>query len=253
MILDGPIERCSLCCHDPVTAGAVVGACVPVAAFGNHRSYTVKVATIGLNPALNEFQDQRGWFERRLRLPIVSDYGTENREQISDNHLKDARVRRESYFEDARRDWHNYFKRLDWLLGRVSWLWSYANGTAVHVDLVACPTRLNWQGLDTEVQATLKSNCQKHFIRTLTELPKQTVLLLNGKLVYDAVCCISNQAECRTQLINVQGQTRWIGCCWIGGRQFEIRGWNLPVGSLKAIHVVDLATWLRGTFNGSTV
>ncbi|HEU0040683.1 MAG TPA: hypothetical protein VFR76_15560 [Verrucomicrobiae bacterium] len=110
------IESCSICLNDQTTANAVVGKCLPVPVFGNHHRDKIKVATIGLNPALDEFHENDEWKQKEQRLPILDDYGRLKRESLSAENIQDATRRRENYFTDVQRDWHSYFDALDCLL-----------------------------------------------------------------------------------------------------------------------------------------
>ena len=67
--------------------------------FGSVSEKWVKVATIGLNPALNEFRQNGIAKARNLRLPILSDYGAAARINLNAADSDDAKKRREEYFK----------------------------------------------------------------------------------------------------------------------------------------------------------
>ena len=245
------IERCSVCLDNPATASVVAEKCLPVPAFGNHRLDRVKVATIGLNPALNEFFENDEWKQREQRLAILDDYGRLTRESLSAEEIQHATKRRENYFTDARRDWHSYFDSLDCLLGRVSGKWSYVYGTAVHLDLVACATTVRFGMLDDDSQEGLQANCRRHFERTLIQLPLGTLLLFNGVSVHNSIQPYCQKFEARDELITIFSDARkHMGCVGqveFGSRKFEFRAWSIPVRKLTLLCRHDLAFWLRGT------
>jgi hypothetical protein len=243
-----PIERCVICKAGAATA-AVAWDCLPVSAFGNPAKAEVKVATIGLNPALNEFgSGARFRKPRKSRLPILEDYGKDRREDLGDPDVEDARNRRSNYFADTERVWHGYFEPLECLLGRVDALWSYAIGTAIHFDLVGCATNERWGALSREYVKVLVTNCREHFLRTLVSLPNGTVLLLNGRSVWELFDStgVRLQRDCEAELISLQTNlVGWRGSVILEDREFRFRGWSTQVGRLKPVERVELAYWVR--------
>jgi hypothetical protein len=225
-----------------------VWSCLPVPAFGNPSGKRVKVATIGLNPALNEFQIRGTWKPAELRLPILNDYHKQTREELIETNIEKATKRRENYFTDLQRSPHGYFESLDSVLGRVNHLWSFALGSAVHFDLVACSTQKKWGDLDTESRKTLVTNCRPHFLRTLSELPSGTLLLLNGSSVCDELFRFGSVSfDVGPELILIEPQIFGRrGLITIGKRQFAFRGWNFPVNRLTQLQRLELVIWLRG-------
>jgi hypothetical protein len=240
-----PIERCLVCLRDEITKRSVVEECLPVRAFGDYKNNSVKVAIIGINPALDEFQIQREWKQRHLRLSIVQDYGVEHRGLLSDTAITDAISRREKYFSDSQRVWHSYFDVLDCFLGRVNSFWSFASGNAVHIDLIACATVDKYSGLNIQCQKQLRKNCSDHFTKTLSELPNDTLLLLNGWTGYNAMHDFSLTDSGPEELINILGTRGWSGKVSVKGREHSFCGWNSPVGKMPRVHRNGLADWVK--------
>jgi hypothetical protein len=237
-ILNGlePIEKCVIC-RNTAAESDVVWNCLPVPAFGNPKSDQVKVATIGLNPALNE-----------PRLPRLADYGKKSREELTDANVKDSAKCRENYFIECEKHWHNYFETLDSFLGRVNHLWSYARNV-VHIDLVACATKEKFAKTNEKSREILITNCRRHFLRTLIQLPKEAMLLLDGRAVCDNLLRLGRvNFDVGPELILITPRVRVKGLCGsitINERQFKFRGWNMPVGKLNRLQRIDLAIWLR--------
>jgi hypothetical protein len=156
-----PIECCTKCLQDGITKSGIVSECLPVRTFGNHLATRVKVATVGLNPALNEFRPRGGqWKSKELRLPIVADYDKHDRGGLKEDDVENAEVRRGNYFCDPKRKSHPFFEPLSVLLRNVNGVWSYRTGSAVHCDLVACTTTVAWSCLSARIASKLAENCR---------------------------------------------------------------------------------------------
>jgi hypothetical protein len=216
--------------------------CLPVPVFGHHNSLNVRVATVGLNPSATEFlNDERDWKSATERLPLVIDFGVRERERVSAADLIQAANLRATYFE---RTPHAWFMKIQELLSRVNPEWNYLAGTAVHIDLVACGTWLAWGNLSQEATGALIINCHKHLKRTLTELPENTLLLLDGSRVHTTLAAYFRIDESvETEIGNV---TAWRGSLRIEGNRFNYKGWSRPVNRLLPPNRDDLVCWLRG-------
>jgi hypothetical protein len=233
---------------DRITNGAIVSECLPVRSFGNHSDGGVKVATVGLNPALNEFGSIGGWKPKPLRLPMVADYKCE-RANLIEADLTNARTRRENYFSDTARKPHAYFERLSALLHNVNDTWSYKEGSVVHCDLVACATKDAWSNLSARVASKLAENCRQHFLNTLAEIPSGARLLLNGSFVLGELCRQGiylrldrgPESICNDPLL-----IGWRGAIVLRSRTRRLFcAWNVPASYLKPQQSENLACWLR--------
>jgi hypothetical protein len=227
-----PIERCVACRGTPAES-EIVWNYIPIPSFGNPAITRIKVATVGLNPALNE-----------PRLATLADYRKKSREELTDLDVKDCVKRRENYFTD---DWHKFFVILDSLLGRVNHLWSYARNV-VHIDLVACATRNKFGETPGESREALIENCRPHLLKTLTQLPQDAILLLDGRTVCDRMFRLGQvNFEIGPELILIKPRVEGLrGSITINERQFKFRGWNSPANKLTPLERIDLAIWLRG-------
>jgi hypothetical protein len=243
------IEKCCRCIGSPACENQVVEKCLPVPTFGNLTHKNLRVVTVGLNPALNEFLNFNGQENTRSqRLALTTDYNS-SRSDLSDTNVNDAISRRESYFTDLERGWHGYFEKLDGLLCRVNPDWSYATGSAAHIDLVACATSVAFGKLSQICQSELLRNCRDHFLASLSCVPSGTLLLFDGatvtKEIYASGLEVKQQGG--TQLINTKGDQGRIGKLTFGVKEFSFRAWSTPAGRLPAIWRYDLAFWLFGT------
>jgi len=197
------------------------------------------VATVGLNPSATEFSSDIGeWKPATERLPLVTDFGVRERDRLSAVDVKRAVKQRAEYF---RRAHHPFFDSLQGLLSAVNTEWNYELGTAVHVDLVACGTWRAWSELSERTTDTLVGNCQKHLIQTLTELPDEALLLLDGRTVNTALAVNFGSGERIEE--HVGNVTVWRGTLQIDGRCFKYAGWSRPVNYLA--NWFALVGWLR--------
>jgi hypothetical protein len=181
------IEKCHRCVGSQACQNQVVKECLPVSAFGNVSGKSVKVATIGLNPVLNEFYHPPNYTtlkNRSQRLAALSDYELTSRADLQVADVKDEKDRREKYFVDDDRQCHSYFNRLQNRINGIQPLWSFVSGRVVHIDLVACATRVRWGRLSGGCQKELIGNCRENFCSTLSQLPNGTILLpVNSEVI----------------------------------------------------------------------
>jgi hypothetical protein len=203
---------------------------VPV--FGKHKSPIVCVATVGLNPSATEFLDNAdNWMPSTERLSLVIDFDVQERESLSNDNLNFAANLRASYFE---RNPHAWFNALQGLLSAVNVDWNYAKGSAVHVDIVACGTRRPWSELGKPETEILINNCHKHLKRTLTELPKETLLFLDGRTVKETLVTKFGFGEQSEENIGeAEILALWQGTLQIENRLFKYIGWSKPVDKIQ--------------------
>jgi hypothetical protein len=241
------IEKCQLCLTG-LNNNQIVKDCLPVSSFGDVEGKAVKAATVGINPALNEFIVNGEPKQRSQRLPILSDYQITNRTDLKIADLAEAKNRRATYFKDVERYWHSYFEKMESLISRVDPRWSYISGRVVHVDLVACATRVRWSALENHTKTTLLTNCRPHFLTALSQLPQGTLLFLDGLAVINEFRKFGAVFEQKNeQLINIRGNRGVIGNLKLSDNIFPIRGWSIPISKLSQIWRYDLAFWLCGT------
>ena len=211
---------------------------IPVPSFGNLSRSDVKIATIGLNPASNE-----------PRLPKLKDYRKQSRENLTGKNLDDCASRRERYFDCSEETWHDYFRNFESLLGRANHHWSYARN-AVHIDLVACVTKVR-KGLIGDLQwKSLVKNCQPHFLKTVGRLPSGTFLLLDGADVCDNVLSSGQTIyDSRPEAILLDPQLVGTkGTIVIDSKNFKFLGWRgSSVSKMNVLQRIDLAFWLRNS------
>ena len=225
-----PIVRCSEC-RGSAAEAVVDWNHLPVPCFGDPANPLVRIATIGLNPAVNEPQ-----------LPSLTEYHKHARKDLSARDVVNCELWRERYFADT--EWHNYFNSLDSLLGRINPNWSYARN-AVHIDLVACSTTSKFGNISQYFQQTLIKRCRLHFLRTLARLPKETILFLNGQTVCDEILSQATFEVGPELIVTEPKVVGWRGSVTIAEREFKFRGWNVPVAHLNPLERIELAAWLR--------
>jgi hypothetical protein len=180
------------------------------------------------------------------RLPTLTNYNKNFRDELTDSDIKDIVSRRENYFSDPQSKWHGYFESLDTVLGRVNHFWSFGN-CVVHIDLVACATKERFGKTNEQAQKSLISNCHQHFLKTLLKLPENTLLFLDGKTVCDEVLKAGRvDFDSKPELILINPRMSALrDSITIGEKSFRFRGWNLPVSKLTPLQRMDLANWLH--------
>ena len=243
--------KCQACRE--VAHNGILWESLPVPAFGNVCSTKVKVATIAINPAANEFFVGNDAKSREARLPLLGDYCKQNRRDLESNDLRDAQERRDLYFctaEGVRRAfYHPWFDPLELILRGMNPDWSYFNGTAVHIDVVACATKSAWRTLPHRAKEILQQNCHADFRRTLSELPSGTVLLSNGVQPQDIPVSVDE-----LQTVDVPPRLRvWRGRVSLNKLSFAFLGWSVTAKHLTLVQKEFLVAaevtgfaWLSG-------
>lgn len=217
--------------------------CLPVAAFGNPALATVRVATVGYTPKLEDWKMASGWKPRATRLAhLAEDYQLTRRGQLSDEDVNDARDRARGYFLNENRHWHVYFEELDEILRRINGDWSYARGTAAHVDLVACVTSKSFRYTANREQ--LLSNCHSHFENTVKSLPAGTRLLVNGFPIMEHLGRKGANVEQKEER-KVGSSTFHVGTIQIAGRLFPWACAEKQLGAINPASRVLFANWIR--------
>jgi hypothetical protein len=230
-------------CWNSCANAAIMWQCLPVPVFGNHNSPSVRLATVGLNPSATEFLSDMGdWKPATQRLPLVTDFGVRERDRMSAANLEQAANQRAEYF--LRPAHHPFFSSIQRLLSAVNEEWNYVAGTAVHVDLVACASWRAWGQTSNKITNELVKNCHKHLKRTLTELPDETLLLLDGKTVNATLAHNFSFGERVEE--HIGNVTVWGGSLQIEGKYFKYKGWSIPIKYLSNLILRDLVLWLRG-------
>jgi hypothetical protein len=247
------IEKCHHCVGSQACENQVVNECLPVGAFGNVLGKSVKVATIGLNPALNEFYeyDYKMAKSRDQRLAMLNDYKLTSRADLREVDIKDAKKRSEDYFVNADRECHSYFEKLESLISRIEPRWSFVSGRVVHIDLVACATQKRFGDLSDGCRKQLITNCRVHFSHKLSNLPDKTLLLFDGASVVNEMRNFGTafEQEGKDHFINIQNNRGYIGKFRLGEKEFPFRGWSMPAGKLSLLWRYDLAAWICRTMS----
>jgi hypothetical protein len=247
-----PIEQCQRCLENPSCSGEVHNGCLPVPFFGDIKTPHLKVVTVGLNPALNEFVVNDSSKPRTERLAMLADYGHEQRADLTESEIAEAQARREKYFRDHLRDWHSYFDKMESILTRVKPAWTYGFGSAVHIDVVACATRNRWGNLTNKCQEAMIANCRDHFETAISGLPNGTVILCDGRRATREVASLDKNNKLRQAFINVRepgrGDLGWVGELHLNVKKFPVRGWSSQVTHLSAVWRINLANWIHCTF-----
>lgn len=199
--------------RQPIPAGHyVVPDSTPVVAFGDVRSATV--ATLGLNPSRNEFQDRQGNLlsGARQRLETLSSLGISSLVDASDDKVAQVFQSCNSYF--ANQPYWTWFGQLEPMLNAINT--SYKTGTACHLDLVQWATNPVWARIPSQVVREQLIRADTIFLQQQLQSERIQVLLLNGKSVIQALLQMQNvqlqwlpetlvHKKARTQLVVGKG------------------------------------------------
>ncbi len=232
-------------CYAGAATTCVLWEALPVPYFGNVVGERVGVATVGLNPSWTEFLTPEGtWREAQDRLPAVTDFKAQNRGEIKSDHVQKACAARDNYFSTGDRRPHPWFDGLQGVM-RAAWFdWSYSDGTAVHLDLIACATKPEIGKLEADTKATLLKNCVPKFLNTLSKLRPEAWLLLDGRTVFEVVTQHCGAVVSFQQQVGDNPTLEvWRGklSSEFGGRQFL--GWSNPINQQR--NRFWLVDWLR--------
>jgi hypothetical protein len=187
------------------------------------------------------------WKAKEDRLQLVQDFGARDRAALEAADVESANKLRVNYFKRAPNPW---FESLTKLLRATHSDWAYTTGTAVHVDLVACATWRAWGDVSQNARGELVRNCHRHLIRTLGELPSDTVLLFDGKTAYkevvgEEVGILQNLGRFQDrdgESVDVRFQS---GNVTIGDRSHKFVAWNYPANRLSSDARVSVASAAR--------
>ena len=213
--------------------------------FGNIEAKHILVATVGLNPSWSEFvTEEKTWRDAKDRLPALNDVGAKLRGDISGKQSDQIAETRKIYFTTDERNPHPWFKVLQGVMCAGEMNCSYENGTAVHLDLVACATWHEWSKLHADAKDVLVRKCFPKFANTVSKLPSAALLLLDGRTVFETI-----KTRCDVE-VSVQEEVGgnpslevWRGklSAEFGGRDFL--AWSNPVN--RQINQQPLVDWLR--------
>jgi hypothetical protein len=168
----------------------------------------------------------------------------QNRREISDVQGRQVAEKRSNYFTKNGREPHPWFKVLQGVMSAAGMNWSYANATAVHVDVVACATWREWGRLHPEAKEVLITNCFSKFTDTLCKLRSSAWLLLDGRTVFETVrqrCGAVLSVE--TEVGENPRLEVWRGHLSSAFGKREFLGWSNPVSKQK--NQQPLVAWLR--------
>ncbi len=159
----------------------VVPGSIPVIAFGDFLS--AQVATLGLNPSSQEFQDVYG---RELtgadrRFETLSSLGVTSLTDASPEVVQRAYEGCRRYFH--RRPYRFWFDQLEQVVTGIGA--SFYSGSACHLDLVQWATHPKWRDLPKPVRLRLLGQNVPFMLEQIRRSAIR-VLLLNGKTVVQA-------------------------------------------------------------------
>ena len=225
------ILKCSTCLNDASTTAWIFGECLPVPAFGAMDAAKVQVATVGINPSSTEFYTRGILKPLKERLPASPDYGVTSRNQITVEHEKDATRRRAGYFDSETRRAHGWFVKLGMILNSANANWSYGNGRAVHLDIVACVTKQKWSDVDEIARNAMVKNCREHLEIMVNALPAGASLLFDGRTACETLAGAAREEwKSLRQFMDSNGQRQNLlvrrGIVTVGGKVKRFGAWN---------------------------
>lgn len=240
------IEQCCECEATPA-GPAIEWNCIPVPHFGRIDPPGVKVVTISLNPSITEFRTNGHWRPPEVRLPILEDFELASRKDLGPEHVGTCQSKRDAYFGNQL---HSFFRPLDDVVGILDPSWSFANGSAAHLDLVACATTHAFGGLAPVVRKELIANCAHHFLASLMALPNRTLLLANGRTVCTSLVQLAHDRghtirDLVEEMHEPAGWTSYCGILELDQKRFQLLGWSPFIGRANGLQALAIARWLR--------
>jgi hypothetical protein len=198
---------------------------LPVLFFGDGLS--ARVATIGINPSDREYLNPEGELlhGRAQRFATLESLGAGSRAELNDEQADLAIEIMRSYYDDGKPVHGAYFRHLsNFLAGAGA---SYADRSAVHLDLVQEATSPVWGKLDKEERAGLLQCDLPFLVWQLNLLPRLRAAICAGATVSREV----------GQRVPVDVQERgtvkrlrwWLGEARLSERTLPVGGWNYPL------------------------
>ena len=161
----------------------VIRGSTPVISFGDYG--TASVATLSINPSKREFLGKDGWLpEGKRRLETLASLELEDLPSASDAQVEAIVDGCRTYFRRGGNA-YNWFTPLNKLLEQGLDR-SYAEGSAVHLDLVQWATDPVWRQVDDSVRQSL-IEADRRFL--LEQLMRENIelVVMNGRAVLDQV------------------------------------------------------------------
>ncbi len=124
---------------------------------------------------------------------------------------------------------HSWFTPMQMILRAMNLSWSYAEGTAVNLDIVACATNPSFGDLAANVRTQMAQNCRSFLVETLSAFPDGIWIVVNGKGAFDglkeAVEMVPNNAY--TQNLPNQQIQVFVGELHVNRKRFPYFAWNI--------------------------
>jgi hypothetical protein len=217
-----PLARCDAC-ESTAAKDWILWDCLPVPVFGNPSAPNVKVATVSINPSEYEFRTNEGIAHTlEARLPMLHDYNVQQRAALTDIDLKAARQRRDDYFRNCP---YSFFTHLSDMLFLMNEEWSYASGSAVHLDAVACATKRGWGKVLPRVQKEMLRQCSPKLAGTISELSDGTLLIANGSTAWKAIAALHGFENQGSRKLTEKVWTHR-GTLQLMQKRFPLFGWS---------------------------
>ncbi len=231
----------AMVCRLPPAGAPVVQGSTPVVAFGDPTR--AEVATLGINPSANEFQERgRLLTGAKRRLATLQSLGAHRLDQLTEYQMAAVVADCATYFQ--RQPYRRWFDPLDLLLQAGAEA-SYYDGSACHLDLVQWATEPIWGKIvDRGVRRALLDDGVPHLLAQLAR-DNVRLVLLNGRQILDQVADVGladlkevgqlprARDTCHLYVGAASG-TRWVG--WSTNLQ---SGWGVSTAFKD-----QLGTWL---------
>lgn len=199
---------------------------LPVLFFGD--LLTARIATVGLNPSKQEYLDRSGnhLAGANRRFETLTSLISVSRATLTNDQCDQAIATMRDYFQPGK-PIYSWFRPL----GRVTYAmgYSYAQGEAVHLDLVQEATDPTWSALKGPNSTVAKElrDADLPFLKWEIESFPLKVVVCNGKTVFTEVCrLIGGTFQESGSLARI---TWYVASAEVNGRSIGIAGWNIPL------------------------
>ena len=228
--------------HAPIVEGST-----PVVSFGDCT--TARVATLGINPSYEEFQDSDGVILKadKKRLVDHESLGGDFRNGLTESQAEKVVTGCSSYFSKRPFDWFDEIENVALKPNGMS----YRSGEACHLDIIQWATNPIWSKITNQKECASLLENDSEFLRFQITSQNYDFIFLNGNTVIKQLKSL-NLVKLRHSGFTpfghgVRRSRLWLG--ELGNTKFI--GWNLNIQrhETTSSNKEALSSWITGQIN----